>query len=230
MRYVILIALLLCLPVRGEAWQVLGGGAATSGGPFLVDTFTEASANTLLSAHAPEIGGAWASNGDATATIDYTTGELYTPTNGGDLRGLNSITPPSADYAVTVVAARSGTATHGAGAFARASYDGNGTDGYCARYMRGPLQSFSLVRFDNDVITALSSFDLTANSAEIATGSYRRITLTVVGDTITGTLYGADGVSVVSELTATDATYPDAGRAGVYMFDDSIRIDSIEAE
>ena len=26
MRYVILIAMLLCLPVRGEAWQVVGGG------------------------------------------------------------------------------------------------------------------------------------------------------------------------------------------------------------
>ena len=26
MRYLILIALLLCLPVRGEAWQVVGGG------------------------------------------------------------------------------------------------------------------------------------------------------------------------------------------------------------
>ena len=26
MRYVILIAMLMCLPVRGEAWQVVGGG------------------------------------------------------------------------------------------------------------------------------------------------------------------------------------------------------------
>ena len=30
MRYVILLALLLCLPVRGEAWQVMGGGATTA--------------------------------------------------------------------------------------------------------------------------------------------------------------------------------------------------------
>ena len=28
MRYLILAAMLLCLPVRGEAWQVVGGGAA----------------------------------------------------------------------------------------------------------------------------------------------------------------------------------------------------------
>lgn len=231
MRYMILIALLLCLPVRGEAWQVVGGGAATtSGGPFLVDTFTEASTNTLLSAHAPEIGGTWASNGDATATIDYTTGKLYTPTNGAVLYGLNSVTPTSDDYTVTVSVARTGTATHGAGAFARASYDGNGIDGYCARYVRGASQSFALVRFDNGALTTLSSFDLTANSAEIATGSYRRITLTVAGSTITGKLFGADGVSIVSELTATDTTYPDAGSAGVYIYDDSIRIDSIEAE
>ena len=29
-RYLILMALLLCLPVRGEAWQVLGGGVTTT--------------------------------------------------------------------------------------------------------------------------------------------------------------------------------------------------------
>ena len=36
MRYAILIAMLLCLPVRGEAWQVVGGGGGESLGPELV--------------------------------------------------------------------------------------------------------------------------------------------------------------------------------------------------
>lgn len=36
MRYLILTALLMCLPVRGEAWQVVGGGGGESLGPELV--------------------------------------------------------------------------------------------------------------------------------------------------------------------------------------------------
>lgn len=31
MKYLILVALMLCLPVRGEAWQVVGGGSAPDG-------------------------------------------------------------------------------------------------------------------------------------------------------------------------------------------------------
>jgi hypothetical protein len=38
MRHLILIALLLCLPVRGEAWQVVGGGESTA----WVETFDAA--------------------------------------------------------------------------------------------------------------------------------------------------------------------------------------------
>ena len=36
MRYLILIAMLMCLPVRGEAWQVVGGDGGESLGPELV--------------------------------------------------------------------------------------------------------------------------------------------------------------------------------------------------
>ena len=39
-RYVVLLALLLCLPVRGEAWQVVGGGEATYSAVDMA-TFTE---------------------------------------------------------------------------------------------------------------------------------------------------------------------------------------------
>ena len=38
MRYLILLALMLCLPVRGEAWQVVGGGVASDGGYTISQT------------------------------------------------------------------------------------------------------------------------------------------------------------------------------------------------
>lgn len=59
MRYAILLALLLCLPVRGEAWQVVGGGAAGPSAPPSIVSYSTA----------------WSTSTDSTSiTIDNPTG------------------------------------------------------------------------------------------------------------------------------------------------------------
>ena len=53
MRYLILIALLLCLPVRGEAWQVVGGGDKKTS---VSDSFDYTSGQTLVNANPDDWG------------------------------------------------------------------------------------------------------------------------------------------------------------------------------
>ena len=50
MRYVILIAMLMSLPIRGEAWQVVGGGAAMSSKLSVAEDFNSYSNYQYLSA------------------------------------------------------------------------------------------------------------------------------------------------------------------------------------
>ena len=65
MRYLILLALLLCLPVRGEAWQVVGGGASGGGTVTVLDDYLYEESTTSIANHtpAPGPGGDWTTIG-----------------------------------------------------------------------------------------------------------------------------------------------------------------------
>lgn len=70
MRYVILVALLLCLPVRGEAWQVVGRDGV-AGSIDVTDDFNRTG---------PELGANWSAVG-ATSLPAISSGEVVAPTS-----------------------------------------------------------------------------------------------------------------------------------------------------
>lgn len=70
MRYLIILALLMCLPVRGEAWQVVGGGASSAAYIFYED-FEGAGKPNTFELYTP-----------STSTVDYD----YDPSATGDER------------------------------------------------------------------------------------------------------------------------------------------------
>ena len=125
MRYAILLAmLLLCLPVRGEAWQVVGGAVPAADVTILDDTLYEASVVALTShTVSPGPGGSW---GMVTSgSFSVSTGGAY-PSAEGDLVARNAVstslsTPFSAF--VTATAPTSGTGV-GVGVFKSSASDG----------------------------------------------------------------------------------------------------------
>ena len=81
MRYLILIALLLCLPVRGEAWQVVGGGASGGGTVTVLDDDLYETSATSIANHtpAPGPGGDWTTIASDTNYIQVDSGSKAKP-------------------------------------------------------------------------------------------------------------------------------------------------------
>lgn len=168
---------------------------------FVSDSFTDTD-GTLITAHTPEIGGAWvAQSGYAPATQSaINAGRVYSPTTLGTYR--NTATPPSADYYVeTVIDFLSDIASDAVGVIARANAASNNF--YFARFSRGS-NNFRMFKQVNGVATQLG----TALSASFTSGTYK-LKLVCQGDTIS--MYVND--SLVTSVT--DTTFSAAGYAGM---------------
>ena len=96
MRYLILLALLMCLPVQGEAWQVVGGGGAStfcSAYPtaFFCEDFSTDTTSTWNNVR--EANSAWLSVSHDTTIA--TTGSMKLVADGDSTyNDLNKINPP----------------------------------------------------------------------------------------------------------------------------------------
>ena len=233
MRYVILLALLLCLPVRGEAWQVVGGeGVAEENPAFLLDTFT-ASTDTVLSSHPPETGGTWVAD---TATGASSYGTVYADIDavklsvGSGAVWYNTGTPPSADYTVTaqMVFPTVGSYVHATGVCVR--MDGAGK-GICARYepgSNGKLKTFLLDagtygwvgRYPNEVIPSVAT----------VAGETYTLSLSIAGTAYTATLKDSSLQTIATRSSSTSWVTA-AGYAGFVIGDTTTSyITTIEAE
>ena len=204
MRYLILVAFLLCLPVRGEAWQVLG----EKGGPFLSDTFTDV-ATTLITDHTPEIGGVWTTNNSYVKIL--TDDAVGLDPNSLTLSfAINSASPPSADYSVTGEGeVRSTNTDRVLGICGRMT---STNSGYCAELRSGaggsPL-TLRVVKVVSGVKTDLSTIPLTRNHL---INLYYKLRITMAGSSITASEL-TDNVSV----TVDDSTYTASGSAGMHF-------------
>ena len=215
MRYAILIALLMCLPVRGEAWQVVGGAVAASG-PFLSDTFTESN-NTAITSHTPEVGGAWAYDtalGGSVMLVNQS-GDYVKLTEATATFAYNSETPPSDDYTVTIECQTTAVSwTAAMGACARMTTTGGG---YCARFEPNATTS-KLAVIEKNSNAAFNDTKIGTDTVfTSANNTAYKLSLTVLGTSLTAQLRLNSDNSLVAEKVVTDDTYTDAGKAGFFI-------------
>ena len=222
MRYAILLALLLCLPVRGEAWQLVG---VVASGSFLLDEFDESSA-TVLTSHAPEIGGSWSEwTWSSTTTVGAGIGTVSAD---GTTWFYNAATPPSADYTVTVKGKIPSTSwDRSFGAVARMDANKNG---YAARLEGGgALKIMRKVTTDNFSDWWTTEIGTPGAVSGFSTSTVYTIAFTVEGSELTARCY--DGATLKATATATDSTHTGAGYAGFFMAGStSTEVYSIEAQ
>lgn len=208
MRYAILIAMLLCLPVCGEAWQVVGGAAATSGAPFLSDTFTDVAA-TLIPAHTPEIGGAWTTNNSFVKIL--TGGAVGLDPNSLSLSfAINSASPPSADYSVTGEGILNSINTdRNLGVCGRMA---STNSGYCAYVIAGTAGTPLTLRIAKVVSGTKTDLDTVSLTRNHFSSLLYKLRITMDGSSITASEL-IDNVSV----TVADSTYTASGSAGMHF-------------
>jgi hypothetical protein len=168
---------------------------------FLLDTFTDGT-GVLLTAHTGEVGASWTLSPVGISSPVITNNRA----RGQAARGHSyaSGLPPDASYAVSGTLrciTNPGGGAH-TGVMGRIkTLDGSGYSwGYESANSR-----YELLRWDGG-----GPVTLAFGGAEVlAAGNERLLKLTVSGNTITGYVDG------VQAATATDATYPTAGRAGL---------------
>ena len=230
MRYAILLAMLMCLPVRGEAWQVVGGGAAGGAASAFYDSFTESS-NVLLANHTPESGGTWIAD-TATGAASY--GTVYSAT--GDVKletatasiWYNTATPASDNYTVTSTfnLASMGSYLSAVGPCLR--MDGKGS-GYCARYEGNTSGRLYLQRLSPSGGWTGTSLGYAVPS-EVFSPSQYTISIGVSGNNLTATLKNSSGATIATR-TATDSNITSAGHPGFIIGNTSLNgLTEIEIE
>lgn len=211
MRYAILIAMLMCLPVRGEAWQVVGGG----GKDLIFDSFSE-QADTPLTSHSPEIGSAWVFDtvigGSATGVT--TTGTARNTTSTASF-AYNSLSLPSANYSMSarVIYSNTGGYADTGGPCIRMTGEGGG---YCTRVDPNNGRFYIFKKASGDSSWEVTSLGYVNSGITIATETEYILKLSGAGSTITATLSDDSG-TILSTNTRTDSTYGDAGHAGFYI-------------
>lgn len=182
------------------------------------DTFTEG-ADTNLTAHTPEVGGAWSS----AMTFTVNAANDYVKINSGQEFAWNAATPPSADYRASATGQTVGTGSTDRFGIAFRGDGGNfattGTDTYYT-YARGDgvQQLFKQV---NGVITTLGT-DYTIPGFSASTNY--KVEGGAVGTAITGYL------NDVSVITATDSAHSGAGQIGIYERNNSAFITLVDSD
>ena len=211
MRYAILLAMLLCLPVRGEAWQVMGGGDKN----LIFDSFSE-QANTPLTSHSPEIGSAWVfdtSIGGSAIGVTTTGGAKNTTPTASFT--YNSLSLPSSDYSMSarVIYGSIGGYSDTGGPCIRMTGEGGG---YCTRVDPNNSRLYIFKKASGNSSWDLTSLGYVNSGVTIALGTEYILKLSGVGSTITATISDGSG-TILSTNTKTDSTYGDAGHAGFYI-------------
>ena len=205
MRYVILLALLLCLPVRGEAWQVVGGGEPAL---FYSDGFTGTD-DTLLSDGTnvfEGVGGTYDVPG-GTVYLKIASNSLMSADSTATYRIFRNIAaPPSADYSVTVSGKISGT--NAADAISACARLDSSFNGYCA-VVTGPTGVLLIAKANGVSFTILETGSETTGFS--ASTEYD-IKLSVSGSDLAAQVI-LNG-TVVNTLSASDSTYTAAGSPG----------------
>jgi hypothetical protein len=174
---------------------------------FLIDTFTESS-TTDLSAHTPDVGGAWAPVTGLSSPISVLSTGYAT---GSTSAARNAAAPPSADYSVTVIC-RVGATGQFVGPIARASasaqtfYQAYIDSGflYVAKYVAG-----------NWGLLGSAAFSMAVNT------DYA-VTITVSGTSISAS------VGATTAGPFTDSSITDAGFAG-FIISNGAGVNSIGA-
>lgn len=214
MRYLILLALLLCLPVRGEAWQVVGASGAS--GPFLYDSLYEESP-VSLSSHAADIGGVgWVVVGTIVVSTNGLAGAA-----GQSLVYHTNVTPPTANYTVRVKGTL-GAYVNWDRRFGPAVRVTTSKDGYVALLER--TGTFSIKK----IVAGQESISFPAASVSVDGTTEYTVELTVSGATLTARLFNGT-TQIGRTLTETDSTYETAGFAGIYIGRAEPRITDFEA-
>ncbi|WP_349743919.1 sialate O-acetylesterase [Roseateles cavernae] len=182
---------------------------------FVVDDFLEAGP-TLLTAHTPAVGGAWAlQTGYASALYCGSSGLSNT---GAATQGVarNAATPPAANYSVTVVGRiTGGVTTDFFGVTARAQSGANTF--YFAFVRNGTL---FLARYVAGTYTQLGSATFT-----MSLDTDYAVTITVNGTSISAS---CDGGATISPVT--DSAISGAGAAGFTTFGAAGYVSSISAD
>ena len=214
MRYVILLAMLLCLPVRGEAWQVVGGGASGGGTITVLDDDLYETSTTSIANHtpAPGPGGDWTttaldtnyiqvgSESKARAVYNTTTAFAVSASSPFTLGGVTAT-----GRAGTAISSRNFSAC----LFSNSVFSSiSDVDGYCG-YIDG-LGSLVLKRFVDGLATGIATggectgFSLADEYDLILTASsdnYYSVTLKSGETTVCS-------VSPTQDTTFTGAKYP----------------------
>lgn len=196
-------------------------------GTALSDTFTD-TAGTLLSAHTPDIGGAWTASGKFLAASGTTTptcsidasGHLIGSAAGANQLYMNAVTPDSPDVIITVVwrAAALTTTSSLWGVAARVGGTvGTPGDRYYARYSGNSTagsRKWDIGKYIGTSSTLLASF------AEQPTAAEHTIVFQISGTTLTLTVDGVQKISTTDATITTTGligTIGSAGTASAYM-------------
>ncbi len=171
-------------------------------GPFLNDSFTEAVADTVLTSHIPEVGGAWVRHGAGGASLmrSMTAGRFYS--TGTTSVFVNSAAPSSANYYVEAVL-NAVTALTGDVAGIAGRMDPAINTMYLARYTKNSTQ-WQLLKLVAGAATTLGTF-----TEAVTIGADMVLRLEMNGANIRLL------VNAVEKIAVTDADISAAGRAGL---------------
>jgi hypothetical protein len=178
-----------------------GGGPA----PFLLDTFTDVDASNLT-AHTPEIGGAWAKHplaADNLLIASAAPGSVYSDGGISNFSTYhNAATPPSANYSITATIKIKSLPS---GAFVVVQGRGSTTVDTAYKLLL-TLTTLQLTAVVAAASTTLQTYTL-AGGDVLNIGDTKTITLTMTGTTITGSIGG------VVQCSGTDSQIASAGKA-----------------
>ena len=202
MRYVILIALLLCLPVRGEAWQVVGevvGDGAPSAIPVAFDTFT-VSALTDLEDHLADSGHSWIKLSVGVVGIEIQSADDALSYSSGAVAAARyrlSYTPADANYSTE--ATYSVLSLSGSTIGLAARLDSSADTYYMCRILP-ETQKVQIIKTVSSATTFLGE-----SSATISVGVDYVLKFSVSGTSLKCSLDGVEKVSVTNgDITAAN--------------------------
>ena len=188
---------------------------------FIADSFSEA-ADAALSAHVPEIGGAWAAYGSpysGTASVIAAEGRVAGASSSSSALYTNAAPPPSADYLVEAVVRFTSSTGKRVGIAAR--YSTSGTENGYLVYFDG---SYWVLR---KVVAGVST-DLGSYYGSSSLNTDYVLRFEVFATTLTVSIDG------VARIVASDVSITAAGRVGVLLRSggrlDSLTVQMLDAQ
>lgn len=203
--------LLMCLPARGEAWQVVGGGDKS----LIFDSFSE-QAVTPLASHSPEIGSAWVFDtaiGGSAVEVTTTGAAKNTAATASFAYNTLPLSSPNYSMSARVIYLSTGGYSDTGGPCIRMTGEGGG---YCTRVDPNNGRLYIFKKASGNSSWDLTSLGYINSGVTIATLTEYVLKLSGVGSTITATI-SDDAGTILSTNTKTDSTYGDAGHAGFYI-------------